>query len=821
MIFFPPDQIKTPYLAFRSFLTRPYLPVSKTFSAPDVFRLDEYMLRNDNGLHPAHLYMAYIPQRIDYDDPAYFPFGFDKRLPPIERTSERTWRVKQDYVERNLRYEAELLNVLSVLSDEARLFAFGGLDDKVYGPPSITKFDEEIGNKAQLIGRLHGAVGLFVILLAKISYCINHLQYNPEVERRRRWYDLLMRAERRYVPMTIIDRLLASNVWMESLRRMGGWFVYMYRVPPNLMYRLGPATRWNMPLYMELDIEQIKNRAKYEKTEEDDILPPVHEILEALRKEPRAYTEWEYEQKKTEHRGVAHTLDRDGNILLYNDTLGLGFLSLPAPLPLAGSGQLKGEHFWDFIHRMVRVFDKWFGSLSDEERERWEAELNRRKAKYCSFPIPDKSDPEYPKIYEWNIVNENWIRGSISIPNARRKYWEVDDHSDKRYDARKNEIDICGEIEFASQLEKKTVDADYGAVQMTEAFRPTLFKPLVEYDEPMETSYGPIVSYESNSNSELLDLKLRLQIVLGFLPPRVPLATMAGDSDWRGISMDLQHNEILPREGDVVRHIGSVNRFLQPLKGKPPKEGSYALPEMERQLSDLHKDSPFYVKKTKSSMRPMYLTTANEEVDTRTNKMNEAPRQVSWYVILPTSEAYINTSYYFAVQGATAAIACVRHCTIRKGEAPIAMKEAVRFLSRNGFVVRTMRSLEPAPKLYKTNPSLPYRLKFLGERPLNHRFTQREYLEYDDILRGLFRRPHFRAALGCGGIVWRIAQMYLENESFVDGPSFMDKTLPLNERRLSGLCLGKEFTNLVVYDDKLSEREMNMICGVYYVEFRK
>lgn len=104
---------------------------------------------------------------------------------------------------------------------------------------------------------------------------------------------------------------------------------------------------------------------------------------------------------------------------------------------------------------------------------------------------------------------------------------------------------------------------------------------------------------------------------------------------------------------------------------------------------------------------------------------------------------------------------------------------------------------------------LRYHALSLGWRQMDHTPTPADYGHYQATLDRLLTRPYARAALLAGGIVWRIAVHYL-------GDSVLDVTKgPSDATWLSQYW--KPLGGPYLYDDGLSELEMDIICGVYEV----
>jgi len=103
------------------------------------------------------------------------------------------------------------------------------------------------------------------------------------------------------------------------------------------------------------------------------------------------------------------------------------------------------------------------------------------------------------------------------------------------------------------------------------------------------------------------------------------------------------------------------------------------------------------------------------------------------------------------------------------------------------------------------------RLTILGWRPAGHRPTISEYNFYEHLRSDFFtKHPRSRAARLKGAIIWRLAiegDGGLVDERVLEGPS--------EEALMCGTCLGLVDGVGSLWDDELSEADMDLICGVY------
>lgn len=134
------------------------------------------------------------------------------------------------------------------------------------------------------------------------------------------------------------------------------------------------------------------------------------------------------------------------------------------------------------------------------------------------------------------------------------------------------------------------------------------------------------------------------------------------------------------------------------------------------------------------------------------------------------------------------------------------LDSAAEFFIDRGIRFNTfIRSNFPPPQ-----PSANPRYRGLGYRPRNYRPDALDYQAYVSTRNRFLRTSRCRAALMAGGLIARIAKDMVPYTDVFYGPS--DAVF------LEGMCLwdGKK-SSPKYWDDKLTEHEMDIICGVYKV----
>ncbi|KAL0064590.1 hypothetical protein AAF712_008535 [Marasmius tenuissimus] len=101
----------------------------------------------------------------------------------------------------------------------------------------------------------------------------------------------------------------------------------------------------------------------------------------------------------------------------------------------------------------------------------------------------------------------------------------------------------------------------------------------------------------------------------------------------------------------------------------------------------------------------------------------------------------------------------------------------------------------------------------LGNRPQNYSPDINDFIAYESARNEFLRSDRGRAAVLAGGLIARIAREVIPEEMVVYGP---DPTLILQ----TGTCLFIA-DGLGYWDHKITEEEIDLVCGVYYVQTRE
>jgi hypothetical protein len=138
------------------------------------------------------------------------------------------------------------------------------------------------------------------------------------------------------------------------------------------------------------------------------------------------------------------------------------------------------------------------------------------------------------------------------------------------------------------------------------------------------------------------------------------------------------------------------------------------------------------------------------------------------------------------------------------------LADIINFLFSNGRPFHTFlpqNCIPPAPPVHvQDSPTL-------GYYPKNYKPSLCEYHYYKQLCQEFCMLPRARAALNRGAIIWRLALESIgapANEIVSDGPSQQAHTYGTSIQDAKS-------SDVMMWDDELTEAEMDLMCGVYKV----
>lgn len=291
-----------------------------------------------------------------------------------------------------------------------------------------------------------------------------------------------------------------------------------------------------------------------------------------------------------------------------------------------------------------------------------------------------------------------------------------------------------------------------------------------EFDDYSPQSPTPS-TLEGEMNQDDGRIIERAQLIFGFVPA-------VGDKEFPGALLDWK--EVLrilgtSRSGHVI--VSSMQQTALQLFFKDFLEGS-ALPT---DLDDLCRSNHWYLKTRLHSLPFTYVS--------------------GYYIFtLPSS----TTTWYIGVGSAAAVVYILRVLARHPGHYS-AFTVASQLLSTG----MRFRTFELMPKFNYHALDAPFEPKTY--RPAGYKFTADDFQASMLQTRALLNTDQGRAALLRGGIVARIAREYMELDRALDGPS-LEATCCHHGLRVEANDKQNDY-----WDDDLTEHELAIICGTYFM----
>jgi hypothetical protein len=378
-------------------------------------------------------------------------------------------------------------------------------------------------------------------------------------------------------------------------------------------------------------------------------------------------------------------------------------------------------------------------------------------------------------VYEWSLEYGTLVRKPITRIEAQ-EVWSSYAHTQRRYDGFRDQWDLSEYFDWSAPSQQDLDDGYVGLGYDRVEEHKELKKHRAPFAEDLQLALQDRrVTSTDVSLGEYEDLLERLYYRYGFVDP-VASRTRAPaieDKEWTSTCRNLN---ALPQSSSVrVACRASIRDFVNGMLANPPSIPT-ELWDLDAQNHDL--------------VRP----THNPEIVV--SKKQSGDRLV--YEIVHVAADTV-TPWQLFVDDASTALECVRR------KAGPSLRDVAKTLLKSGVPLgtwvhrsETVPSPQPGPEPSHFG---------LGWRPADHKFTSLDYASYEALRDEFLRQPHARAALLMGGIVWRIAIEVLGVDPGLAVPSA--------KAHHSGRVL--EFSDSQLVDDVLSEKELDLICGVYDV----
>ncbi|KAJ7882171.1 hypothetical protein B0H13DRAFT_1629592 [Mycena leptocephala] len=420
------------------------------------------------------------------------------------------------------------------------------------------------------------------------------------------------------------------------------------------------------------------------------------------------------------------------------------------------SGQREGENIDGFfLRRQQKNAQTAASETLDNKRRREQREANAQKGQ-----VPGRKGA---RVFVWEKENGQYIRRAA----GRNKYedvWEEYGPEQRRYDSYYDEWDVCEQFGPAAEPEEDWNDIGGSDGQEDDDEDLDRIHPIATESESTET--GSSTALIAPTFKEMVRLRFGCTVTQ------------------EKVTTSLELPEALLAKkflGDTSIHISDENQldhfrlFLAHCKkAKSPHDIPHYLLDFHQKESELYSE---------------WAVSVRREV------LNN---QLS-YVISETEQN--PHSLHILVLSATTALEIAR-----QGWGPSLSDVVTSLLARGIAFLTCCRSANTSP----ARTGIRRRgYSGLGYRPPNYKPDMRDYRSYVAVRSRFLLSARGRAALLYGGIIGRLARSEVSSEEVLRGPS--DDVL------IDGICLWDGHSAAAYWDDRLTDEEIDLICGVYHV----
>lgn len=442
------------------------------------------------------------------------------------------------------------------------------------------------------------------------------------------------------------------------------------------------------------------------------------------------------------------------------------------PEPEQGSGQRKGENLQGFMQRRAEIYAL---RAKTETAGEYQARMQRITAAE-KHPLPGKKGA---KVYEWELEGKYWTRKAMPRDYVTEQ-WQNMALAHLKYDSFANEWDYCELFDPSAEpppeedyddLARDYFSLDTGddashETPPTRRVVDTTGECIPFGMNNLEKAYQPSGNRGVFTAPEPLDVILRLRY--GFRGHTI--ADVVDLTSWRHVCKTLSDTES-PWQWPHLK--SAVCEFVQ-----------FATSDAEigQELWDVSEvgffNDDLVVERVTNGSRVFYRLVPQH---------GHAQRDPKWDLL---------------VQDAITAVECLRRSNPSLGKAQLA-----NFFLQTGRPFSTRMPIIPAPPPALTPRLGPYSRGGLGERHIDYKPDVMDYKGYECDRAAFLTSDRARAALQEGGIVWRLAVEHVRFADVVEGPVDVASGL---YKRFDGETVGG-------WDDKLTDDELDLICGVYKI----
>jgi hypothetical protein len=479
------------------------------------------------------------------------------------------------------------------------------------------------------------------------------------------------------------------------------------------------------------------------------------------------------ENPRPHHKSLArfkpHIVDVQSNAPLYQPDVAPLNIRLPH-----GSRQRSGETWRMYFEHIMNIRADQLLRESAEHKARRE----QRETKNSSFLTPTRNGA--PVFYWEEHLTGFRIRTRVPHRDVY-EIWGRYANSQKRYDSLVDEWDICTEFDpdaiAPDYDDDEDDDIDAGTPFQTQQLQ-THAPDTAVWEEVSPNYQQESLSASIQDTGETFDNIVCYRYGLSIPPGLYQRLNLVSQPELKDTRRILANERAPLLDAHLAEAIRDLVQCLIDIAKGPAKS-------IPSSLWDLNQHNHRYL----SSRRDLVISIREKDTDQGIVYLlttNQLPpeRNVQWTIVL---------------EDAATALECVRR---RWGPHFI---DVANELYTRGYPFST-RLVGPQP-LTTPRPAI----NILGYRPKGYNPLPCDYAAYEALRDSFLATPRARAALLKGGIVWRLAKEVVPEVTVVNGPS--------SESLLTGRAFRCDEQYL--WDDELTEEELNLICGVYKVQTGK
>ncbi|KAL0063775.1 hypothetical protein AAF712_009332 [Marasmius tenuissimus] len=543
-------------------------------------------------------------------------------------------------------------------------------------------------------------------------------------------------------------------------------------------------------------------------------------------------------QPETSTNPVVEWSEGDPQPPLIGDALRNAIQSIPVE---SGSGQLRGEHWSDFMKRRKELNENL--SLTESQKHRT-IRLNRER-QATRHAEPGKRGP---RVWYWEREEHDFrVRKQLTRELAK-VCWSKYSDQQAIFDSWSNSWDICSEFgsdvsddddddnnepvgsivaerEIQSCLGQtgRTLDGDHRPVELVEDFTTS---GQMQYNQITGTAVQGNGFDEGETSDGVVSAATLLcpegEVGHEVIPPSADqVALLISRDDIPSVQLEFPEtlediafarfgftNDLFELKREVVPW-GDVKELLG--NGRWPKNPAnvrFDEPEPRDETRERMQSFFHYLRSANPSpdnnsvldIPSLDLSTADSDIQARWDHLIAVRKLVNGEYFQIREP---DTTFSLLISDPAAILQMIRQ------DWGSTVTDIAIELYRRGMPFCTA-ICGPLPAIKKSEPTVTE--PRLGHRPQNYSPDINDFIAYESARNDFLRSNRGRAAVLAGGLIARIAREVIPEEAVVYGP---DTTV-----LQTGTCLFTQ-DGSGYWDHVMTEEEIDLVCGVYYVQTRE